>query len=387
MPPKAPLREAVTSVERHQILAVAELALGDPEVIPMWYGESDRTTAAFVGAAASASIAAGNTFYTYKRGTSRLRHALKTYLDDLYRLDVDLERLSITNSGMSAIMLCLQCLIDRGDNGVVVNPVWPNAQSAIRVLGGEARFATLTATDGVWSLDLDTIAAQCDARTKCIFVNTPSNPTGWVMPPAQIAALVEFCRERRIWLIADEVYHRLVYDGRSSPSFLEHARPDDPVLIVNSFSKAWAMTGWRVSWLVHPAAIGELVGNMIEFNYSCCPPFLQDAAADVLEQGEPIVEDMVEYCRVGRDIVSQNLETMPRIADYSAPLASFYAFFRISGEPDTLPFAQRLVREAKIGIAPGTAFGPGSEDWYRLCFALNPETLAEAMHRFRKALA
>lgn len=387
LPLNAPLRASVTSIERQQILAVAEVGLGDPSVIPMWYGESDLSTPSFICDVVDRQLAKGDTFYTHKRGTESLRSVLKTYLDDLYSVDLDPDRLSITSSGMTAIMLCLQCIIDAGDNGVVVNPVWPNAQSAIRSLGGSVRYASLTADQGVWSLDLNRIYDQCDERTKVIFVNSPSNPTGWVMPDDQIIELLSFCRDRGIWLIADEVYHRMDYEGRAAPSFILHARDDDPVLVINSFSKAWAMTGWRIGWLVHPTGFGDVLGNMIEFNYSCVPPFLQEAAATALRDGEGFVTEMVEYCRRGRDIVTQSFASIPQIVDYSPPTASFYGFFRIDGQPDTLPFAQDLVRRAKIGIAPGTAFGPGAEDWYRICFALKPESLSEAMDRLRKALA
>lgn len=387
LPENAPLRTAVTSIERQQILAVAEVGLGDPSVIPMWYGESDLSTPAFINDVVTRQLARGDTFYTHKRGTVSLRSALKTYLDDLYATDLDMERLTITSSGMTAIMLCLQCIIDAGDSGIVVNPVWPNAQSAIRSLGGTVRYATLQAEQGVWSLDLNRIYDQVDETTKVIFVNSPNNPTGWIMPEDQIVELLGFCRDRGIWLVADEVYHRMVYEGRAAPSFTPHVRDDDPVFIVNSFSKAWAMTGWRVGWMVHPTGIGDILGNMIEFNYSCVQPFLQEAAATALLEGEDFVTEMVEYCRRGRDIVTQSFANIPQIVDYSPPAASFYGFFRIEGKPDTLPFAQDLVRRAKIGMAPGTAFGPGAEDWYRICFALKPETLSEAMNRLRKALS
>ena len=386
LPLNAPLRASVTSIERQQILAVAEVGLGDPSVIPMWYGESDIPTPSFICDVVGQQLSKGDTFYTHKRGTDSLRTALKTYLDDLYSIDVDVDRLTVTSSGMTAIMLCLQCIIDAGDNGIVVNPVWPNAQSAIRSLGGQARFASLSSDQGVWSLDLNRIFDQCDERTKVIFVNSPNNPTGWIMPDEQIVELLSFCRDRGIWLISDEVYHRMVYTGRAAPSFLTHARDDDPVLVINSFSKAWAMTGWRIGWLVHPAGLGDILGNMIEFNYSCVPPFLQEAAVTALREGEGFVAEMVDYCRRGRDIVTQSFTSIPQILDYSPPTASFYGFFRIEGQSDTLPFAQNLVREAKIGIAPGTAFGPGAEDWYRICFAQKPDTLTEAMDRLRKAL-
>lgn len=385
--PTPHLRDAVTSIEKQQILAVSELALGDKSVIPLWYGESDVPTARFICEAAAEAMYAGETFYSHKRGTPELIGALSAYLGDLYGRPVARERISVTSSGMTAIMLCLQCIVDAGDNVIVVNPVWPNAQSAVRVLGGEVRYVTLDATEGRWSLDMDRLVDAMDGRTRAVFVNSPNNPTGWVMPGEQQREMLQHCRKRGIWIVSDEVYARMVYEGRSAPSFLEIAEPDDPVLVINSFSKSWAMTGWRIGWIVHPARIGDLLGNMIEFNYSCVPPFLQRAATVAITEGEPVVEEIVDYCRRGRDVISQRLPSMPRIEGFAPPEASFYAFFRIAGVEDSLAFAQDLVRRAKLGVAPGTAFGPGAERWFRLCFAQTPQRLAEAMDRLERGLA
>ena len=382
------IRPAVTAIETQQILAVSQLALGDKSVIPLWYGESDVPTPAFICAAAQRALGQGETFYSHKRGTPELRQTLATYMSDLYGQEISTERVSVTASGMSGIMLLFQCLLDPGDNAIITCPVWPNAQSVVRALGAEARFHALdrSAEDG-WTLDVEALKAKCDARTRAIFVNSPNNPTGWVLPAEQIIELLAFARARGIWIIADEVYGRMVYEGRAAPSFLEHCAPDDPVLVVNSFSKSWAMTGWRIGWVTHPPMLGELLGNMIEFNYSCVPPFVMRAAEVAIREGEAFVQQIVAYCRTGRVIVSERLPSLPHIADYRIPDASFYAFFRVEGtEERTLAFAQDLVRTAKVGIAPGTAFGPGAEGWYRLCFAQKPETIAEAMDRLEKAL-
>ena len=383
----APVRENVAAIERQQILAVAEIAFDDPDVIALWYGESDLSTPGFISDAASAALQKGETFYTHKRGIPSLVNALTGYTNRLYGLDLKADRFSVTASGMSAIMLCLQAVIGPGDNAIIVSPLWPNAQSTVRVMGGEPRYVALDAGADGFSLDLDKIRDAADDRTRVIFVNSPNNPTGWVMPSEQQAELLAFAREKGIWIVADEVYARMVYDGGVAPSFLTHARDDDPLFVVNSFSKSWAMTGWRIGWLIHPAAMGDLLGNLIEFNYSCVPQFLQRAAVVAVEDGEGVVADIVDYCRIARDIVSQRLPAMPRIQGFQAPEASFYAFFRIEGCEDTLATAQDIVRKVKVGIAPGSAFGPGAEGWYRLCFAQKPERIAEAMERLETYLS
>ncbi len=383
----APVRPNVAEIERQQILAVAEIAFDDPEVIALWYGESDISTPKFICDAAAAALAEGETFYTHKRGMPGLTQALTDYTNRLYGLDLGSDRISLTASGMSGIMLCLQSIVEPGDNAIIVSPLWPNAQSTVRVLGGEPRYVALDAGEDGFSLDMEKIKAAADDRTKIVFVNSPNNPTGWVMPGEQQAELLAFARERGIWIVADEVYARMVYDGEAAPSFLTHARPDDPLFVVNSFSKSWAMTGWRIGWLVHPASMGDLLGNLIEFNYSCVPQFLQRAAHVAIEEGEGVVSDIVDFCRRSRDIVCQRLPAMPRVQGLQPPEASFYAFFRIEGGEDTLTTAQDIVRKAKVGIAPGSAFGPGAEGWYRLCFAQNPERIAEAMNRLEEYLS
>lgn len=383
----APVRPNVAEIERQQILAVAEIAFDDPDVIPLWYGESDISTPKFICDAAASSLADGETFYSHKRGMPDLIQSLTDYTNRLYGTALEPDRFSLTASGMSGIMLCLQAIIEQGDNAVIVSPLWPNAQSTVRVLGGDVRYVALDAGDTGFSLDLDKIRASTDDRTKIIFVNSPNNPTGWVMPSEQQAELLAFARERGIWIMADEVYARMVYDGGVAPSFLTHARPDDPLIVVNSFSKSWAMTGWRIGWLIHPPSLGDLMGNLIEFNYSCVPPFLQRAAKVAIDDGEGVVTEIVDYCRRARDIVCQRLPAMPRVQGFQPPEASFYAFFKIDGGTDTLAVAQDIVRKAKVGIAPGSAFGPGAEGWFRICFAQNPERISEAMNRLEAYLS
>lgn len=383
------IRPAVAGIEEQQILAVSKLALGDPSVIAMWYGESDLSTDTRIREVAINSLNAGETFYGHKRGLPEFQTALAAYMSDLYDRPIGADRVSVTQSGMSAIMMIFQTILDPGDNAVIVGPVWPNAQSVVRALAGEPRYAVLDNDEARgWHLDLEKVYAQCDDRTRAIFVNTPNNPTGWVMPLDQMRELLEFARERGVWIVSDEVYARMVYDGRAAPSFLEIAEPDDPVLSVNSFSKSWAMTGWRIGWITHPPQLGELLGNMIEFNYSCVPTFLQRGGVHAVEQGESAVATMIDHCRTGRAICSQRLPTLPHVSGYREPDASFYGFFRIDGTADrTLETCQRLVREAKVGIAPGTAFGPGAEGWYRLCFALSPDRLSQAFDRLESGLA
>ena len=231
-----------------------------------------------------------------------------------------------------------------------------------------------------WGLDLDKLFAAVDSRTRVIYAASPGNPTGWVMAEDELRAVIEFCRRREIWFIADEVYNRLVYDRAVAPSALQLARPDDPVIAVNSFSKTWAMTGWRLGWMVLPLGLAPTTDKLLEFNTSGGQAFLQRAGIAALDDGEDFVAAQVARYRAGRDLVTQRLGAMRRVR-LTRSEASMYLMFQVEGEPDSYRLAMRLVDEAKVGLAPGVAFGAGGEGYLRLCFAANSARLAEALDR------
>lgn len=383
---EATLRRIVLDMPRQKIGEVSRLGMGKPETIPLWYGESDIPTPAFICDAAAAALREGRTFYTHKRGLPELRSALATYMSDLYGTAIDMERVTVTMSGMAAISLAMNAILDPGDNAVNVTPVWPNCISAAESRGAEARRVPLDLENGVWRLDLDRLFAACDDRTRIIFINSPGNPTGWTMDRGQQQAVLDFARANGIWIIADEVYARIVYDGNVAPSFLEIAEPDDPLLVINSFSKTWAMTGWRVGWLTHPAGIGEHLTSLIEYTTAAVSEFTQIAGLAAVTQGEPFVNEMREKFRRGKDAVVPRLRTMPGVT-IDEPRAAFYAFFRVAGVDDTLEYCKRLYRETNVGIAPGSAFGPEGEGWLRLCFASDVYRLSIAMDRLEQFMA
>ena len=380
-----PIRADMSALEPQRISEVSKLALGDPNVIPLWYGESDVTTPEFIRQAAKEAIDRGETFYTHKRGIPDLRAALADYMTGLYGRKIDMDRVTIAAAGMNAIMVLMELVAEKGDNVVTLSPAWPNGSATVHIMGAELRRVVLDREQGRWRLDLDKLFDAVDGRTRMLFINSPNNPTGWMMTHEEQKAVLEFCRKRNIWILADEVYHRLVYHGNTAPSFLEIAEPDDPVFIANTFSKAWAMTGWRLGWITAPPALGDIIGELVGYNTSGVPTFLQPAATVALRKGEPFVKEMVERCRAGRDIAARHLAEIPRVR-FTPPEAAFYAFFEVDGMTDSLAMAQRLVREARVGLAPGSAFGKGGEGYLRLCFAQSPALLEEAMVRIKKVL-
>jgi aspartate/methionine/tyrosine aminotransferase len=380
------VRSAVSGMENQRIGEVSRLAIGAPDIIPLWFGEPDLDTPGFVRDAAIAAIDAGHTRYVNKRGVPPLRDAIRDYTLAQWGVELPLERLTVTGSGMTAIMIAVETLVGEGDNVVMISPVWPNIFYAVRTMGGESRHVRLELRDGQWRLDLDRLFAACDARTRAFFISSPSNPTGWMLTAEERRAILAFARERGIWIISDEVYHRIVYDRPVAESFLQIAEAEDPLFVVHSFSKSWAMTGWRLGWLVHPAGLGDKMGDLSGINNTGATAFVQHAGVAAIRQGEDFVRELVERCRRGRDLVYQRLASMPRIAT-SRPDGAFYSFLRVDGIADDLAFAKQLILEHRVGLAPGTAFGPGNEGWLRLCFASSEDKLSTALDRLEAALA
>ena len=376
----SPFREEMERFPQNDITKVAFRRIGDPEVIPLWFGEGDLATPAFIRDAAKAALDAERTFYVHTRGIAALRAAIKTYLDRLYGLDLNPDRISVPGSAMLGINIAAQMALARGDHGLILSPVWPNIEAVFRVAGAEIGHVRQRLTEGGWRLDLEEIIAATRPGTKAIFVNSPCNPTGWIMQREEQEALLEFCRARGILVIADEVYHRTVFDGDRAPSFLEIARDEDPLVVVNSFSKGWAMTGWRLGWVVAPARHATQWAALSECHNTGASAFAQYGGIAALERGEPLIRRLQAQYRAGRDIVDAALAGHPLLR-HSSPAGAFYAFPEIPKLQDSLAFAHQLLDEENLGLAPGSAFGPGNDSHVRLCFAQSHEKLKEGLAR------
>jgi len=382
----APVRDAIHNLQASKIRAISREGMNRDDVLPLWFGEPNFPTPKFICDAAAEALAAGHTFYTENRGIPPLRSTLSGYMSNLYGVDVAEDRITTTVAAMNGIMLVMEAIVDPGDNVVIVAPLWPNCRETVAIMGGEPRAVDLVEVDGKWQLDLERLFAACDERTRAIFVNSPGNPTGWVMSVEQQQAVLEFCRKKRIWLLADEVYARLIFDRPYAPSFIEIAEPEDPVIAFNSFSKSWAMTGWRLGWLTAPPSMGEVFEKLNEYNISGPTTFVQHAAIVAIRDGEDFVKQTVEGYRQGRDLVYQRLSGMDRV-HLPFPEAAFYAFFRVDGVEDSLELARKILNETGVGLAPGAAFGQSGEGYLRLRFAATPDILSSAMDRLEPILS
>lgn len=356
--------------------------MGREDVLPFWFGESDRPTPEFIRRAGASSIMDGETFYTQNLGRPYLREAVAEYLEGLHGRAYDAERIGITGSGVEALMLASQLIVDPGDRVVAVTPLWPNLVEIPRILGGEVERVPLEVRNGRWTLDIQRLLDALRPGTRALLLNSPNNPTGWTIDPEARDTILQHCRKLGIWIVADEVYERLVFsaDRISAPSFVSASDPEDRVIGVNSFSKAWCMTGWRAGWMVLPDGMAGDLAKLIEYNTSCVPEFVQRAAAVALKEGEPFVSDL----RTGlSDARSTLVSALKKLPDVDVPEAdgAMYAFFRIEGHGDSLALAKQLIAEAGLGLAPGRAFGEEGEGWLRWCFAAEKSKLDEGIAR------
>jgi aspartate/methionine/tyrosine aminotransferase len=374
------LRSEARDAPESGIVEVFNYGRGRDGLIPLWVGEGDLPTPGFIQAAASRSLAAGETFYTYQRGIPELRQALAAYHQRTYGRAFSPERFFAMIGGMGAIQTAVRMIAGTGDEVVVPTPSWPNIAASVGVGGAFPREVAMRFGNAGWTLDLDELFAAVGPRTRAIFLNSPCNPTGWTATRGELEAILAFARRRGLWIIADEVYHRFFYGAPRAPSFYDIAEDDDRIFYVNTLSKNWAMTGWRVGWLSAPPALGQVIENLVQYSSSGVAAFVQRGAATALEEGDDFIALQVERARKGREIVCAGLGATGRVR-FAEPAGAFYLFFSVDGEEDTRKLALRLVDEANVGLAPGPTFGAAGARFLRLCFLRSPDQLEEATAR------
>lgn len=376
----------INTIELNQICDIADLAREDPDVIKLWIGEGDLPTPDFVREAAVSALAAGQTRYTYALGVPALREALDRYHKRHWNVDVGADRFSITAGGVQAIMQAFQAVLNPGDEVIVPVPAWPNLVEIVGILGGKVvPVPYRTVENGGFTLDLEDLFAAVTTRTRVIAINSPSNPTGWIMPRDQMLAVRDFARERGIWIVSDEVYSHFTYDGTIAPSFLEITEPTDRLIVTNTFSKNWCMTGWRIGWLIYPSGMSTIFDNLSQYNTTSVSTFSQHAAVAALDKGDGFVKSLVERSARGREIICSTLDRLPNVRVFW-PQGTFYFFFSVHGMNSGYQMARRILKEASVGVAPGSAFGAGGEQFLRVCFAVDPSLIEEGAKRLEDFL-
>jgi len=378
-------RPAVRSLAASKIRELFNAGLGRSDILPFWVGEPDEPTPQFIRQAGMDSIAAGETFYTHNLGIPEIRAALSVYLKGLHE-GFQSRDVVVTSAGVNALMLATQLLVEPGERVVEVVPLWPNLQEIPKILGAQVDTVALRFSASGWKLDLNELIQKLKPGTRALYLNSPNNPTGWTVTREEQKVILEHCRRHGIWIFADDAYERLYYEGNGvAPSFLDISDPQDRVISTNTFSKTWLMPGWRLGWLVVPAELTADLGKLIEYNTSCAPVFVQRAGVAALKEGEPVIARTVARFRKARDFLVRELNAIDGITA-ALPSGTMYAFLRVHGVADSLDFCKRLVRDAGLGLAPGSAFGPSGEGFVRWCFAASEDRLAEGVERLRRGM-
>jgi len=381
----ATLAASALRVPHSRIRELAEIAMGMDGVLKLYFGESNLPTPEFIKRAAQKAMADGYTFYTENAGLSSLRKALARYYQELHGVDLDpASEIVITASGVQALNVGIRCVIDPGDEGLVLTPAWPNGSSNIAMSNGVAIEIPHPLVGDRYQIDFAALEAAVTPRTRMLIYTSPSNPLGWVATVDEQRQLLEFTRRHNLWLIADEVYERLNYTGTKlsppAPTILKLATRGDAVIVVQSFSKMYCMTGWRLGWLVSRRDLCARATKLNEFIISHAPSMAQRAAETALLWGENALCEMLVRYKENRDFCLAALAKMPRVT-VPKPDGAFYLFPKIAGVTDSFDFCKRLLMDTQVGLAPGVAFGAGGEGSVRICYAAEKQILQEAMAR------
>jgi aspartate aminotransferase len=357
-----------------------------PGIISLAQGEGSMKTPDFIIEATTKALQDGKTFYAPVLGVPELRQEISNYYAQVFGHNIPTSRIFCTSSGTTAMHLALTSILDEGDEVVAVTPIWKNLLGAIELTQATTVQVALEHIDGKgWDLDLEKLFDAVTSKTKAMLIVTPSNPTGWTMSGPDIQKVIEFARARGIWIIADEVYSRIVYDDKRTPSFLDYALPEDRLFVVNSFSKSYAMTGWRLGWLVGPAQSEDSIRDLALYDNMGPPTYAQYGAITALRHGEAFIQEQLSLWKSNLDLVMDRFSSNGRIV-MNRPDATFYAFFKVEDEPNDLELVKRLIDESALSLAPGCAFGKCCTGWIRMCFAVSEQRLVESLDRLEQVI-
>ncbi|HTQ53027.1 MAG TPA: pyridoxal phosphate-dependent aminotransferase [Bryobacteraceae bacterium] len=381
---------SVEKVPHSRIRELAEIAMSMDGVLRLYFGESNLPTPDFIKRAAAEAMANGYTFYTENAGLPSLRQAIAAKYSELHGVNLDpATEIVVTASGVQALNVGIRAVLDPGDEALVLTPAWPNGSSIVAMANATPRQIPHPLRGDRYAIDFEALENAVTGRTRLLLYTSPSNPLGWVATGDEQQRLLDFCRRHGLWLLADEVYDRLYYAGGPLgvpvPSILCKATRDDAVMVVQSFSKAYCMTGWRVGWLIARRDLAHKATQLNEFIISHAPSFAQKAAETALSRGEEELARMLERLKQNRDLCLDALRGMPGVT-VPVPDGAFYLFPKIAGLGDSFGFCRRLLEQCRVGLAPGVAFGAGGEGSVRICYAAEPRILQPAMDRLDRFL-
>jgi aspartate aminotransferase len=380
------IRPELTAVPESPLVQIATIAESMPDSIKLCYGESDMSTPAFITEAAHRAALEGHTFYTHTAGYAALREAIASKVSALHGVDCAASEVAVTVGASMAIFAAIRACVGPGDNAIIISPAYAIYANGVTLCGGEPRFAPLVRSGDGFRLDLDRVRAVVDRNTRMLIVNSPSNPTGWMIAAEEQAALAGIAEAHDVRILADEVYERITYEGVVAPSFARVVDNKDRLIVANSFSKTFCMTGWRLGWAQASAGMIRAMTTGVEFMTSNASAPVQQAGIVALREGDAYVSGLRAHVAERRTQVVDALSGIPGV-QLIPPRGSFFAFFTVDGVTHSAAFALDLLRATGVALAPGSAFGPGGEPYLRLCFASSENTVSKALERIRRFLS
>jgi aspartate/methionine/tyrosine aminotransferase len=353
-----------------------ELQSQGRDIVRMDVGDPDFPTPDVITRAAEAAMESGETGYTQSAGLPELRDAVSARFARKYGVRVDCDDIVVTQGTSPAMLLLFGTLLDPGDEVILSDPCYPAYPNYVTFLGGVPVHVSARAGDG-FRMRIDEIEASITARTRCIMINSPSNPMGTVLPPEDLAALGALADKHGIYIASDEIYHGLDFTG-TDHTILEYT---DRAFVLNGFSKLYAMTGWRLGYLVAPRDFVRPAEVIQQNFFLCANHFVQAAGTVALTQAEPDVARMRAMYDERRRYLVPALREIGLTIEHE-PTAAFYVFAdaRTWGD-DSLALTYRLIEEAGVAAAPGIDFGPGGEGFLRFSYATSMERLREGVAR------
>lgn len=362
------------------MVQIATIAESMADSLKLCYGESDLPTPEFICQAATDALRNGHTFYTHTAGYGELRQAIADKILELHDVRYTPNEIMATVGATAAAFTAIRACVGPGDNAIVISPAYALFSNAVIIAGAEPRSVPLSLSGDRFHLDVDRVRDAINAHTKLLIVNSPSNPTGWVMTVDEQRALYELAEQHDLMILADEVYERLVYDLPLAPSFARIG-DKDRVIVVNSFSKTYNMTGWRLGWAQANESTIRTMYKTAEFITSNATAMVQQAGIVALRDGEAFIRELRAAYADRRAQVQRALSAIPGVSIVE-PQGGFYTFFQIDGITDSTAFTTQLLRDTGVALTPGVAFGAAGEGYIRLCFAARERTVADALVRF-----
>lgn len=368
-----------------EVLARAKaLEAQGKSIIHLEIGEPDFDTPGNIIDAAVVGLRNGRTHYTPAAGIPELREAIVRDVQNRRGVEVTTDRVVVTPGAKPIMFFCILSLIDEGDEVIYPNPGFPIYESVIEFVGGKAVPLPLK-EENDFSFDIEDLKACVTDRTRLMIINSPANPTGGILQKKDIQAIAEIARERNIMVLSDEVYKNILYEGEHASILVEPGMADQTILL-DGFSKTYAMTGWRLGFGVMPPALAEKVAQLMINSNSCTATFVQDAGVEALNGPQDETFRMVEEFRKRRDVIVKGLNELPGVSCIT-PKGAFYVFPNVQDVPmPSRELAAYILNEANVAVLSGTAFGKYGDGYLRLSYANSIPNLEEGLNRIYKAL-